>query len=64
MSLKALAAATAPKSYGSSTTGVKKSTVWTMAVFSLILYTAASSGDFNPTRTAGSLDTGISFSIL
>ena len=36
-SLRALAAAIIPKVYGSSTTGVKKSTVWIIAESLLIL---------------------------
>src|SRR5476649_1290313 len=44
-----------PKSYGSSTIGVKKSTVWTSANWSLILYTPASSLVAIPTSTFGSV---------
>src|SRR5262245_56405414 len=48
-SLHALAAAMAPKSAGSSTSGGKKSVVDTMARSSLTLKTAASSNGANPT---------------
>ena len=47
----AFAAATRPNSYGSSTTGVKKSTVSTAAVVLLISHTAASSLVSNPRRS-------------
>ena len=43
ISLSAFAAAICPNVYGSSTIGGKKSSVWTTAVSSEILYTAASS---------------------
>ncbi len=46
---KALAAAIRPKSYASSTTGVKKSTVLTIARFPSMRTTAASSPDSRPT---------------
>src|SRR5699024_3471978 len=52
-SLMAFAAATCPKSYGSSTIGVKKSVVWTIAVSSFNLYTPASSFVSSPTSTFG-----------
>ena len=54
MSLRAFAAATCPKVYGSSTIGGKKSTVCIMAVSSFILYTAASSAVSKPTISFGS----------
>src|SRR6516165_5793345 len=44
----------APKVYGSSTIGVKKSTVCTKASSGESLYTPASSAVSNPTRTFGS----------
>ena len=53
-SLQALAAAMAPKSDGSSTSGGKKSVVDTMARSSLTRYTAASSNGASPTSRAGS----------
>ena len=60
----ALAAATAPNSYGSSTTGVKKSSVSTAALSSSTWYTAASSAVSNPSRMFGSGSAGaMSFSI-
>src|SRR6201996_5639127 len=58
MSESALAAAIRPKSNGSSTIGVKKSTVWTSARSSLSANTAASSPDAEPTSSCGSSDTG------
>ena len=54
MSESALVAAIRPKSYGSSTTGVKKSAVTTRARSSVRRYTAASSPVVCPTRTFGS----------
>src|SRR5207248_9008445 len=55
MSLSELAAAISPKVRGSSTIGVKKSTVCTSAVFSSIRYTPASSQVSKPTSTFGSV---------
>src|SRR5438309_3367053 len=52
-SLHALAAATAPKSDGSSTRGGKKSVVETRATSSLNRYTAASSNGARPTSRLG-----------
>jgi hypothetical protein len=52
-SLIAFAAAMAPKSYGSSTTGVKKSVVTISARPPPRSRTAASSGSARPTRTFG-----------
>jgi hypothetical protein len=49
----ALVAAMRPKSYGSSTIGMKKSVVATSACVSLIRYTAASSADSLPTSKFG-----------
>src|ERR1035437_4981122 len=57
-SLSALAAAMAPKVYGSSTTGVKKSTVCTRASSAVSLYTPASSAVSNPIRTFSSAQRG------
>src|SRR5207302_11038285 len=51
---QALAAATAPKSPGSSTSGGKKSVVDTRATSSLIRHTAASSNGASPTNNDGS----------
>src|SRR5215472_6162768 len=48
----------APKVNGSSTMGVKKSTVWTRARSSATRYTPASSLVSKPTSTFGSLGTG------
>src|ERR1700751_1916148 len=53
-SLSALTAAICPKMKGSSTMGVKKSTVCTKASSGEILYTPASSAVSKPTRTFGS----------
>ena len=53
-SLSELAAAMAPKVYGSSTIGVKKSTVCTRASSAVSLYTPASSAVSNPTSTFSS----------
>src|SRR5437016_2291965 len=50
-SLTELAAAMAPNVYGSSTIGVKKSTVWTRAHSGVNLYTPASSAVSKPTST-------------
>src|SRR5215510_13109884 len=58
MSLNELAAAMAPNVSGSSTMGVKKSTVCTSAVFSSSRYTPASSLVSNPTSTFGSVCRG------
>src|ERR1700757_746953 len=58
MSLRELAAAIWPKVKGSSTTGVKKSTVCTNARSSLIRYTPASSLVLKPTSTFGSVGSG------
>src|SRR5579883_792259 len=58
MSLSALAAAMAPKVKGSSTIGVKKSTVWTSARPGLRRYTPASSAFSKPTRRLGSAGRG------
>src|SRR5579863_2517230 len=58
MSLRELAAAMWPKVNGSSTTGVKKSTVWTSARSSLSRYTPASSLVVKPTSTFGSVGSG------
>src|SRR4051812_44659845 len=55
-SLHAFAAAIAPKSDGSSTSGGKKSVVETIAKSSLSRYTAASSKGANPMSNAGSAD--------
>src|SRR2546428_819151 len=57
-SLNAFAAAICPKVYGSSTMGVKKSTVWTSAISGLSRYTPASSLVSKPTSTFGSLGRG------
>src|SRR6266849_7792879 len=54
MSDSALAAAMRPKSYGSSTIGMKKSVVATTACSSFRRYTAASSLVSIPTSSAGS----------
>src|SRR6266567_6047756 len=54
MSLSELVAAIWPKVNGSSTMGVKKSTVWTRAVSGAIRYTPASSARSKPTKTFGS----------
>jgi len=54
-SLNELVAAIRPKVRGSSTTGVKKSTVATIASSSLTLYTAASSAVVGPMSTLGSM---------
>src|ERR1017187_3127816 len=53
MSLKALVAAMAPKVYGSSTIGVKKSTVCTRARSGVSWYTPASSAVSKPISTLG-----------
>src|SRR5262245_37021329 len=58
MSLTALAAAIAPNAQGSSTMGVKKSTVETSARSSEIRQTAASSPVVAPTSTLGSESAG------
>src|SRR5205807_1288858 len=58
MSLSELAAAICPNVFGSSTIGVKKSTVCTSAISSPSLYTPASSLVSNPTSTLGSLARG------
>src|SRR5579862_617337 len=58
MSLRELAAAICPKVKGSSTTGVKKSTVCTNARSSLTRYTPASSLVLKPTSTLGSVGSG------
>src|SRR6267142_4802022 len=58
ISLRELAAAICPKVNGSSTTGVKKSTVCTSARSSLIRYTPASSLVLKPTSTFGSVGRG------
>ena len=52
-SLREFAAATCPNIYGSSTTGVKKSTVWIAAISSVIFKTHASSAVSNPTIRSG-----------
>ena len=57
-SLHAFAAAIAPKSLGSSTSGGKKSVVLTKATSSETWYTAASSKGARPTSNAGSSDAG------
>ena len=57
-SLNAFVAALAPNVYGSSTIGVKKSTVATMARSSVSRYTAASSRVRVPTSTRESSTTG------
>ena len=57
-SLNAFAAAIAPKLYASSTIGVKKSTVATMARSSVRRKTAASSRVSAPTMTRGSSTIG------
>ena len=57
-SLVEFAAAMAPKSKGSSTMGVKKSTVWTMARSSRSLYTPVSSPGLVPNKTFGSMEQG------
>ena len=54
----AFAAAIRPKSYGSSTSGVKKSTVCTSARSALSANTAASSAVAGPTSTRGSPTAG------
>src|SRR5579859_5439345 len=54
MSLRELVAAICPKVKGSSTMGVKKSTVWTSACSAEILYTPASSAVSKPISTFGS----------
>ena len=54
----ALAAAMAPKVYGSSTMGVKKSTVCTRASSAVSLYTPASSAVSNPISTFSSAQRG------
>ena len=53
-SLHAFAAAIAPKSDGSSTSGGKKSVVLTNAMSSVNWYTAASSNGASPTNNEGS----------
>src|SRR4051795_7393426 len=58
MSLSALVAAIRPKAYGSSTIGVKKSTVWTIASSSLSRTTPASSAVSAATSTRGSVGRG------
>src|SRR5271165_4897958 len=58
MSLSELAAAICPKVKGSSTIGVKKSTVCTRAKSSLSRYTPASSLVLKPTSTFGSVGSG------
>src|SRR5947207_10382732 len=58
MSLTEFAAAISPNVRGSSTIGVKKSTVCTSAVFSSSRYTPASSLVSNPTSTLGSVCRG------
>src|ERR1051326_909330 len=58
MSLSEFAAAIAPKVYGSSTMGVKKSTVCTRASSAVSLYTPASSAVSNPTSTFSSAHRG------
>ena len=57
-SLHAFAAAMAPKSAGSLTSGGKKSVVDTIATSSLTRYTAASSNGARPTTNDGSEDVG------
>src|SRR5216684_718460 len=57
-SLNAFAAAICPKVCGSSTMGVKKSTVWTIAISGLSRYTPASSLVSKPTSTFGSVGRG------
>src|SRR6266481_1114890 len=57
-SLNAFAAAICPKVCGSSTIGVKKSTVCTSAISGLSRYTPASSLVSNPTSTFGSVGRG------
>src|SRR5260370_10242476 len=57
-SLSAFAAAICPKVCGSSTMGVKKSTVWTIAISGLSRYTPASSLVSKPTSTFGSVGRG------
>src|SRR5437016_8937313 len=54
----AFAAAIAPNQYGSSTRGVKTSTVWTRARSGAMRYTPASSAVLVATRTAGSVTGG------
>src|SRR5215471_258036 len=61
-SLSEFAAAMAPKVYGSSTIGVKKSTVCTRASSGESLYTPASSAVSNPTSTFASAQRGTFFS--
>src|SRR5215472_603562 len=58
MSLKEFAAAIWPNEWGSSTIGVKKSTVWTSAISALSWYTPASSLVSKPTSTFGSVGRG------
>ena len=58
MSLSALVAAMRPNAYGSSTIGVKKSTVCTIARSSLRRTTPASSEVAVPTSTRGSAGAG------
>src|SRR3954454_2646970 len=58
MSLSALVAAMRPNQYGSSTIGVKKSAVWTMASSSVSCTTPASSAVSAPTSTRGSTGRG------
>src|SRR5260370_109209 len=58
MSLKEFAAAICPNVCGSSTIGVKKSTVCTSAISAPSLYTPASSLVSNPTSTLGSVCRG------
>jgi hypothetical protein len=64
IALKALAAAMAPKVNGSSTIGVKKSTVCTRARSALNRYTPASSAVSKPIRTFGLAIRGIALSTL
>src|SRR5579872_6161436 len=63
-SLRELAAAMAPKVKGSSTIGVKKSTVWIRASSAVSLYTPASSAVSNPTSTFSSAHRGTLASTL
>jgi len=58
MSEKAFVAAIRPNVYGSSTSGVKKSIVWTTASSSEIRHTAASSPVAEPTRSSGAVAAG------
>ncbi len=58
MSLSAFVAAMRPNAYGSSTIGVKKSALWTIAISSLRRTTPASSAVSTATSTRGSVGCG------